>query len=107
MTEDYNHKFRIVISGADKAGKTSLTDKFCKNIFDPFCTRTDEIDFADRIIQLDGKNIKIHCWDTAGSLWYTAATYQYFLNILGVIIMFDLTDDRSYSKFREHTIEFA
>lgn len=39
----------------------------------------------------DGKNIKIHIWDTAGTERFKSITKSYYRGALGAIVVFDLT----------------
>ena len=48
----------------------------------------------------NGKRIQLQIWDTAGQERYQSITNAYFHTSMGVIVMFDLTDQESFEACR-------
>ncbi|KAG8943661.1 GTP-binding protein [Tulasnella sp. 424] len=58
------------------------------------------MDFKIRTIELDGKRIKLQIWDTAGLERFRTVTTAYYRNAMGILIVYDVTDERSFSNIR-------
>lgn len=64
--EHYDHLFKIVLIGDSGVGKSNLMARYTRNIFDINSKMTIGLEFATRVLQIDGKTIKLQIWDTAG-----------------------------------------
>ena len=49
----------------------------------------------------EDKNIKLRIWDTAGQECYQAITSVYYPSAMGFIVMFDLSDEESFSATKK------
>lgn len=58
------------------------------------------IDFKIRTIELDGKRIKLQIWDTAGQERFRTITTAYYRGAMGILLVYDVTDDQSFSNIR-------
>ncbi len=102
---DYNIK--IITMGNANSGKSSLTERLCRNI----CPRTYEptigVEFSSMIIKgEDGLKYKIMFWDTAGQETFAPIVKSYYKNIAGIFYLIDLTDRRSFKRFNYWIDEF-
>jgi GTPase SAR1 family protein len=50
------------------------------------------------VIQLDGSEVTVCIWDTAGQEKFFSLTKNYFKNADGVLVVFDLTDKPSFDR---------
>jgi Ras-related protein Rab-8A len=57
-------------SGDAGVGKTSITKRFVSESFSPSYMHTIGIDFDERVVDIDGKNVRLQVWDTAGQERY-------------------------------------
>tara|TARA_B110000858_G_scaffold183633_1_gene224150 strand:- start:639 stop:1256 length:618 start_codon:yes stop_codon:yes gene_type:complete len=99
----YDYKYKIVLIGDSKVGKTSFFNRINQNItFSTTTTIGVDLCTVSRII--DDKNIRICLWDTAGQEQFQSIVRNYFREVCGAILMFDLSD---YSTFKhvEHWIK--
>lgn len=64
QTVDY--KLSLIMIGDSEVGKTCFLLKFADENFNTSHISTIGIDFKIKTIQIDGKNIKLQVWDTAG-----------------------------------------
>lgn len=46
----------------------------------------------------NGKTIKLQLWDTAGQERYHSMTTSYYRGANGFIVLFDLTDEKSFNN---------
>jgi len=61
------------------------------------------IDFKTKLVELDGKKVKLQVWDTAGQeRFQTIATggltKAYYRGASGVVLIYDITDERSFNN---------
>lgn len=102
---DYNIK--IITMGNANSGKSSLTERLCRNR----CPRTYEptigVEFSSMIYNSeDGLKYKIMFWDTAGQETFAPIVKSYYKNIAGIFYLIDLTDRRSFTRFNYWLDEF-
>ena len=56
------------------------------------------IDFYSKEEKINGKNIKIKLWDTAGQEKFHTLPYSYYKKCDGVLITYDVTNKESFDK---------
>ena len=93
---DLDFKFKIMVIGESKVGKTSLIKRYTKNKFGGVYLTTVGVDFQDKIIQIDGKKIRLQIWDTAGQERFRNVTKNYFKSSNGFLLIYDITDKESF-----------
>lgn len=92
----YDYKYKIVLIGDSKVGKTSFFNRINQNItFSTTTTIGVDLCTVSRII--DDKHIRICLWDTAGQEQFQSIVRSYFREACGAILMFDLSN---YSTFK-------
>lgn len=99
--ENYDFMLNIGMIGSEYAGKTSLSKCFQNN--EPFqeedCYKpTLSLDYFNRIINMNGKNIYIRVWDTAGQEKFNSITSVYLRGLHGCFIVFDVTERDSFDN---------
>lgn len=104
MGGDNEHKYKIIFIGESDVGKSSIMLRFVKDSFDENINSTIGIDFSSKIIQYKGHNIKINIWDTAGQEKYNSIVNNYYKNVDGAIIVFDLNNQPSFDKMHKKWI---
>lgn len=52
--------------------------------------------FRFKTLKIDGKTIKFEVWDTAGQDRFRTITSSYYKSADGVIIVYDVTDKKSF-----------
>jgi Ras-related protein Rab-1A len=92
---DYDHLFKLVLVGEVGVGKSSLVLRYTDNTFLNDDVGTIGADFKVKFINVDKKKIKLQIWDTAGQEKFRVMTSSYFGGANAVIIVFDLTDQKS------------
>ena len=65
------------------------------------------IDFYSKEEKINGKNIKIKLWDTAGQEKFHTLPYSYYKKCDGVLITYDVTNKESFDKiyYRVKTVK--
>jgi len=62
--------FKIIIIGDANVGKTSLLLRFSENKFTPTTTSIGYISDRKKLVTVNGKEVNLHVWDTAGQVSY-------------------------------------
>jgi len=95
----YNYLFGILIVGDATVGKTSICNRISNNTFTPYSPATVGVDFNVFSLKLlDNSIIKCQLWDTAGSERFRSITRSYYNNTAVVILVFDLSDAKSFNR---------
>ncbi|GFS09771.1 Ras and EF-hand domain-containing protein [Elysia marginata] len=59
------------------------------------------MDFYTKMLDVDGNNTVMELWDTAGQERFRAMTRTYFRRADGVLLLYDVTYERSFLNVRE------
>ena len=49
---------------------------------------------------IEGREVRLEVWDTSGQERYRTVTKSYFDRAMGVVLVYDCTDERSFSDIR-------
>ena len=76
----YDVKYKIMVLGESKVGKTSLIKRYTKDQFGGVYLTTVGMDFQDKIIEIEDKKVRLQVWDTAGQERFRNVTKSYSRN---------------------------
>ena len=96
----HDYLLKIIIIGDSGVGKSSLLMRFAEGSFTSSFITTIGIDFKVKIIDIDGKKVKLQIWDTAGQERFRTITTAYYKNAMGVLLVYDVTDKPSFDHIR-------
>ena len=96
-----DYKFKIMILGESKIGKTCFITRYTNNNFSGAYLTTVGIDFQSKIITLNNKTIKLQLWDTAGQERFRNITKNYYQTSHGFIVAYDISENESF-KYVKH-----
>ncbi len=96
MDEDINLTIKIIILGSSEVGKTSILDRYFKDVFRANHLSTIGIDFQTKFFKFDSKKIKVNYTDTAGQEKFHAISINYLKAANGVILVFDVTNPDTF-----------
>ena len=97
---DCDIKLKIMILGDSMVGKTSLINRYVNDKFGERYLCTIGIDFQEKIISKNGKEVKLQIWDTAGQERYKNVTKSYFQASNGFIIAYDINCKESFNQVK-------
>ena len=99
MQGDEDNKIKIIIVGDTGVGKTNIRQRVCQNKFDPFSVKTVGVQVSTRkfIAPFEERQqtFTVHFWDVVGQLNNRQLLPSFFKSIMGVIYVFDLTNEES------------
>ena len=100
----YDLKFKIIVIGESRVGKTSLIKRYTKDQFGGVYLTTVGIDFQNKTIEIEDKKVKLQVWDTAGQERFRNVAKNYFQSTQGFLLVFDITDKESFQKLNDFWI---
>ncbi|ULU05680.1 hypothetical protein L5515_014083 [Caenorhabditis briggsae] len=98
-------KFKVVLLGEGCVGKSSLVLRFVENKFSTRHLSTIQASFQNKTVQVDDCKAELHIWDTAGQEKYHALGPIYYRGSNGVLLVFDITEQRSFKKVKNWVLE--
>ncbi|CAF90842.1 unnamed protein product [Tetraodon nigroviridis] len=79
------------LAGSAGVGKSCLLLQFTDKRFQPVHDLTIGVEFGARMITIDGKQIKLQIWDTAGQESFRSITRSYYRGAAGALLVYDIT----------------
>lgn len=98
MDQGYEFLYKILLIGDSGSGKTSILNRFIDKSFNEKYIPTVGIDFRTKIIEQDGKKIKLQIWDIAGQTRFKSVTSSFYRGAVGIVIVYDVTDKKSFEN---------
>jgi len=93
LGEENNHfdlSFKIIVIGDSGVGKSCLTMKATKNIFEDNSTATVGFEFFSFNMKLNDKIVKLQIWDTCGQEIYRSLITNFYRNSALAIIVYSI-----------------
>lgn len=95
---DYDYRLKMIVIGDSNTGKTCITNRLAKKMYDRDTTLTIGVDFESCISYYKFKKFKIQIWDTAGLESFVTITRQYFKNSTIVCAVYDVSNRKSFER---------
>lgn len=89
---------KLVVLGDSGVGKTSLIHKFVNNVFRADFKATIGADFSSKSMVVDGQNVELQIWDTAGEERFHSVGAAFYRGTNACIIVYDCTQKVSFEK---------
>merc|ERR1712013_386967 len=87
---------KVVIVGTAGCGKSSILGQLCDDEFTDDYKTTIGVDFRFKTMKVGDQMAKVQIWDTAGQERFRTITNSYYRNSHGTIIVFDITDRKTF-----------
>ena len=91
LTDDYDYLLKIIVVGDGAVGKTALSVRFTQGKFDDDYKMTIGVDFAVKMMEVNGKRVKCQIWDTGGQERFSYLRPLYYSGAVGGLVVFDKT----------------
>ncbi|KAL9957931.1 hypothetical protein ACROYT_G034890 [Oculina patagonica] len=102
----YDYRYKIVLIGDSGVGKSSLLSRFTRNEFDLESKSTIGVDFAIKLITVDGKVIKVEFQDISGQERYHTIPISYFSRgAVGAVLVYDLSKQKTFENVKRWLLE--
>ena len=99
-TSGLDRAYKLLLIGESNVGKTSIILRYTENEFDSTGISTCGVDVKCKYVSLDNTKIRLDIWDTAGEERFRGLAKNYFRGAHGFILVYDITDKKSFDKLR-------
>jgi len=96
LEEEMEKPMKVLIVGNGAVGKSSMIQRYCKGVYTSDYKKTIGVDFLERKITLDGEDMRLMIWDTAGQEEFADMTRVYYQGAHAAVIAFSTTDLASF-----------
>merc|ERR1712032_353226 len=87
---------KLVLFGEQNVGKSSIAQRFCKNIFTGQHVATIGGAYQQqKVVLSNGQTIKYHIWDTGGQERFRSMGNLYYKDASAAILTYDITNEKS------------
>jgi len=93
-------KYKLVFLGDQSVGKTSLITRFMYDSFDSTYQATIGIDFLSKKLSVDGEEVALQIWDTAGTERFRSLIPNYIRDLSAAVAAYDITSMASFDNIR-------
>ncbi|XP_060570507.1 ras-related protein Rab-23-like [Ruditapes philippinarum] len=94
--EEIEIAIKVVVVGNGAVGKSSMIQRYCKGIFTKDYKKTIGVDFLERQLEVNGEDIRLMLWDTAGQEEFDAITKAYYRGAQACVLAFSTVDRDSF-----------
>ena len=88
----YNYLLKLIVTGEQNSGKTSLVHRISDNEFRQYMDATIGVEFVAIQREIKDKVIKYHFWDTAGQENFAPIIKNYYKGVASGFLVIDATD---------------
>lgn len=94
----YDYLFKYIIIGDTGVGKSCLLLQLIDRRFRQKHEVTIGVEFGAKLIQVDGLNLKLQIWDTAGQESFKSITRTYYRSAAGALVVYDVTRRETFNN---------
>ena len=94
----YDLSFKIIVIGDSGVGKSCLTNKATKNVFEDTYNATVGFEFFSFNLKLDDKIIKLQIWDTCGQELYRSLITNFYRNSSLAVMVYAINNRESFEN---------
>ena len=94
----YDVSFKIIIIGDSFVGKSCLTIKAAKNVFENYYTSTVGFEFFSMLYKINSKIIRLQIWDTCGQEEYRSLIQNFYRNASLAILDYSIDKRTSFEN---------
>lgn len=87
---------KYIIIGDSEVGKSSLLLQFTEQHFQPIHDLTIGVEFGAKLLEVDGRKVKLEIWDTAGQETFLSITRSYYRGADGALLVYDVSRRESF-----------
>ena len=96
-----NFSFKIIIIGDQNVGKSSITIRGAKNLFNEVYTPTVGFEFITFNVRINDQIVKLQIWDTCGQERYRSLISSFYRNSCLAIIVYAIDSQNSFENVED------
>uniref|UniRef100_A0A1I8AZ49 Ras-related protein Rab-7b n=1 Tax=Meloidogyne hapla TaxID=6305 RepID=A0A1I8AZ49_MELHA len=97
---------KVILLGESGVGKSSIVNQFVNKKFLNYYKATIGVDFLQKQLTVDGVDVTLHIWDTAGFERYQSLGSAYYRGADCCVLVYDLTSSSSFRAIESWRDEF-
>ena len=97
-TSDFELSFKMIIIGDSGVGKSCLSIRGTKDVFEPMYSPTIGFEFMAFYVKVNGQTIKLQIWDTCGQEVYRSLISSFYNNSSLAIIVYSIDSKESFNN---------
>merc|ERR550534_278425 len=98
-------KFKVVLLGEGRVGKTSLLCRYIHGTFSERQLQTVQASFLEKSLTIGSTAVQLAIWDTAGQERFHALAPIYYCDADGAVLVYDITDMTSFERVKHWVSE--
>ncbi|CCI47853.1 unnamed protein product [Albugo candida] len=87
---------KFIIIGDSEVGKSSLLLQFTEQHFQAIHDLTIGVEFGAKLLDVEGRKVKLEIWDTAGQETFLSITRSYYRGADGALLVYDVGKRESF-----------
>ena len=103
MEDGNTPHYKIIFLGDQSVGKSSILNRFYQDKFEPDYQATIGLDFHSKNIEINGQNIRLLLYDTAGQEKFKSLIPMYIRDANIILVVYDITLKDSFTH-TEHWV---
>jgi len=96
--DDYKYRYKVVLIGNHATGKSSIINRIYNDTFTEQTQETRGLSDHLKELNVDGKDICLHIWDTAGTERYRSINPMYMRKAAGALLVYDVTRPETFQE---------
>ena len=92
---------KVLLIGDSSVGKTALIFKYIDGLFSLNHITTIGVEYRDKKIMINEREIKLRIWDTSGQEIYRSLTKNFYRNADALLFVFDITNEKSFNHIND------
>ena len=103
MTEEDAQHFKLIFLGDQYVGKSSILNRFYQDKFEADYQATIGLDFHSKNVTINGNNIRLLLYDTAGQEKFKSLIPMYIRDANIILVVYDITNRDTFTH-TEHWV---
>jgi len=99
-SQSYNDRFKIILVGDTGVGKTAIVNRFINGNFKKEHNCTIGVEYFVKTLHLGINLVNLLVWDTCGQERFRTITRQYYRDVAGCMLIFDLSKKKSFDHLK-------
>ena len=94
----YDMSFKLIIIGDSSVGKSSITARASKNVFENYYSPTVGFEFFTLLYKVNTQNVRLQIWDTCGQEEYRSLIQNFYRNASLAILVYSIDNKTSFDN---------
>ena len=91
---------KVALLGDSGVGKTCIIKRYTEDEFDENSATTAGASYSQRTLEINGKNIQLDLWDTAGQEKYRSLGRRFYKDAYIICLVYDITNASSFENLK-------